>query len=326
MVARTGGRRVRRAAAEGDAQGRRAHLPVAGAVILEHVTTPGGLPLKTSVGYAPFSENVRSIDEVFGRRCLDVRDQGRALAYSAGAGTGRLSGPPGPYAGSVRLAKFLAHVGAASRRGRGPIAQGRVGAEVVTDPARDVDESSAVSVDGQASSPEPREVHALNKPAWVVSTARDTHGRPTVVELVRSRRRLYPVGRLDADTTGLAALADAGLRAGCSPCNAHRHVSWTGVARASPQEGVVMDEHPNVALIREMFAAMERGDVQWLEDHTADDIVWHTGGNSRAAGVRRGKDEVRELMAAAVNPDAMRRRSMPSSATTTTRSSSAPRS
>ena len=67
-----------------------------------------------------------------------------------------------------------------------------------------------------------------------------------------------------------------------------------------------MDEHPNVALIREMFAAMERGDVQWLEDHTADDIVWHTGGNSRAAGVRRGKDEVRELMAAAVNPDAMK--------------------
>ena len=40
----------------------------------------------------------------------------------------------------------------------------------------------------------------LNKPAGVVSTARDTHGRPTVVELVRSHRRLYPVGRLDADS------------------------------------------------------------------------------------------------------------------------------
>ncbi|MGZ8630542.1 MAG: nuclear transport factor 2 family protein [Actinomycetota bacterium] len=67
-----------------------------------------------------------------------------------------------------------------------------------------------------------------------------------------------------------------------------------------------MDEHPNVTLVREMFAAMERGDMQWLEDHTADDIVWHTGGNSRAAGVRRGKDEVRELMAAAATPDAMK--------------------
>jgi 23S rRNA pseudouridine2605 synthase len=53
-------------------------------------------------------------------------------------------------------------------------------------------------------------VHALNKPAGVVSTARDTHGRPTVVELVRSRRRLYPVGRLDADTTGLILLTNDG--------------------------------------------------------------------------------------------------------------------
>jgi 23S rRNA pseudouridine2605 synthase len=44
----------------------------------------------------------------------------------------------------------------------------------------------------------------------VVSTARDTHGRPTVTELVRSRRRLYPVGRLDADTTGLILLTNDG--------------------------------------------------------------------------------------------------------------------
>jgi 23S rRNA pseudouridine2605 synthase len=43
-----------------------------------------------------------------------------------------------------------------------------------------------------------------------VSTARDTHGRPTVVQLVRSQRRLYPVGRLDADTTGLILLTNDG--------------------------------------------------------------------------------------------------------------------
>jgi len=44
----------------------------------------------------------------------------------------------------------------------------------------------------------------------VVSTARDTHGRPTVVQLVRSGGRLYPVGRLDADTTGLILLTNDG--------------------------------------------------------------------------------------------------------------------
>ena len=95
----------------------------------------------------------------------------------------------------MRLAKFLAHAGVASRRAAEAIvAEGRVtvGGEVVTDPARDVDETSGVAVDGRPVAPEPREVHALNKPAGVVSTARDTHGRPTVVELVRSPRRLYP--------------------------------------------------------------------------------------------------------------------------------------
>jgi 23S rRNA pseudouridine2605 synthase len=113
----------------------------------------------------------------------------------------------------MRLAKYLAHAGVASRRAaEGLIADGRVSVagETVTDPARDVDEQSGVEVDGRAVQPEPREVYALNKPAGVVSTARDTHGRPTVVDLVRSPRRLYPVGRLDADSTGLILLTNDG--------------------------------------------------------------------------------------------------------------------
>ena len=85
-----------------------------------------------------------------------------------------------------------------------------VGGEVVTDPARDVDESSGVALDGRPLAPEPREVYALNKPRGVVSTAKDTHGRRTVVEFVPSERRLYPVGRLDADTTGLILLTNDG--------------------------------------------------------------------------------------------------------------------
>jgi 23S rRNA pseudouridine2605 synthase len=85
-----------------------------------------------------------------------------------------------------------------------------VGGEVVRDPARDVDESSGVALDGNPLAPEPREVYALNKPRGVVSTARDTHGRRTVVEFVPSERRLYPVGRLDADTTGLILLTNDG--------------------------------------------------------------------------------------------------------------------
>jgi 23S rRNA pseudouridine2605 synthase len=113
----------------------------------------------------------------------------------------------------MRLGKFLAHSGVASRRAAEDLIRAgrvRVGGEVVTDPARDVDETSAVSVDDEPVAPEAPEVHMLNKPPGVVSTARDTHGRTTVIDLVPSSRRLYPVGRLDADTTGLILLTNDG--------------------------------------------------------------------------------------------------------------------
>ena len=125
---------------------------------------------------------------------------------------GAIPGLPVDY---VRLAKYLAHSGVASRRAAERlIAAGdvTVGGQVVTDPARDVDESSG-SGGRRAVAPEAREVHLLNKPAGVVSTAADTHGRRTVVEYVASRRRLYPVGRLDVDTTGLILLTNDGALA-----------------------------------------------------------------------------------------------------------------
>jgi 23S rRNA pseudouridine2605 synthase len=113
----------------------------------------------------------------------------------------------------VRLAKYLAHSGVASRRrSEELVAAGRVtiAGSVVTDPARDVDADSGIEVDGRPVGPEPREVWALNKPTGVVSTAREPGARRAVTELVPSRRRLYPVGRLDADTTGLILLTNDG--------------------------------------------------------------------------------------------------------------------
>jgi 23S rRNA pseudouridine2605 synthase len=113
----------------------------------------------------------------------------------------------------MRLAKYLAHAGVASRRrSEALIASGvvTVGGEVATDPARDVDEASGVAVEGEPVRPEPREVWMLNKPADVVSTAREPGKRQAVTDLVPSRRRLYPVGRLDADSTGLILLTNDG--------------------------------------------------------------------------------------------------------------------
>lgn len=113
----------------------------------------------------------------------------------------------------MRLAKYLAHSGVASRRAAEKlIAAGRVelDGERVTDPARNVAEGATVRVDGEDVGPEPREVWALNKPANVVSTAKEPGRRRAVTDLVRSERRLYPVGRLDADSTGLILLTNDG--------------------------------------------------------------------------------------------------------------------
>lgn len=113
----------------------------------------------------------------------------------------------------MRLAKYLAHAGVASRRAAEELITAgrvRVGGEIVTDPARDVNEGSGVEVDGASVTPETREVWAVNKPAGVVSTAREPGRRPAITELVDSEQRLYPVGRLDADTTGLILLTNDG--------------------------------------------------------------------------------------------------------------------
>jgi 23S rRNA pseudouridine2605 synthase len=115
----------------------------------------------------------------------------------------------------MRLAKYLAHAGVASRRAaESLIAAGRVrvDGETVTDPARDVGEDSRVELDGRSVGGAQRRVsYAVHKPLGVVSTAKDTHGRPTVVELVPAGGvRLYPVGRLDADSSGLILLTNDG--------------------------------------------------------------------------------------------------------------------
>jgi 23S rRNA pseudouridine2605 synthase len=117
-------------------------------------------------------------------------------------------------ASAMRLAKFLAGAGVASRRAAEPIIRsGRVTVDGVgvLDPATDVSPDQAVAVDGQPVTGAPElVVYVVNKPAGVVSTASDPQRRPTVVSLVPSRLRLYPVGRLDIDTTGLILLTNDG--------------------------------------------------------------------------------------------------------------------
>jgi 23S rRNA pseudouridine2605 synthase len=113
----------------------------------------------------------------------------------------------------MRLAKFVARAGVASRRASEKlVTEGRVtvDGEPVTDPARDVGEGAEVCVDGRIAAAEPTETWAVNKPAGIVSTSRDPGRRRAVTELVDTAARLYPVGRLDTGSTGLILLTNDG--------------------------------------------------------------------------------------------------------------------
>ena len=113
-----------------------------------------------------------------------------------------------------KLQKVLAAAGIASRRVcEGLIAEGRVAVNGLpahlgqrVDPETDV-----IEVDGALVAVKPGLVHyLLNKPAGVITTAADTHGRQVVVDLVPSEPRVFAVGRLDAETEGLLILTNDG--------------------------------------------------------------------------------------------------------------------
>ena len=194
--------------------------------------------------------------------------------------------------GGVRLEKALADAGIASRRdAEFAIRDGRVrvnGRPVrvlpcLVEPARDLIEFDGSVVDAARRTPARRRGHLyllLHKPRGVLSTARDPGGRAHVVGMVQSAvpagERVYPVGRLDADSTGLLLLTNDGELA-------HR--------LAHPRHGVAKEYHVAVQgpLTGETLARLEHG--LWLADPKA-------GGAKRARFeaarvLRRQKDRRR---------------------------------
>ena len=194
----------------------------------------------------------------------------------------------------MRLAKYLAHSGVASRRAaEGLVRAGRVTVddEVVRDPARDVDEASGVAVDGSRVAPtEARVVYAVHKPVGVVSTARDPQGRPTVVELVPSSARLYPVGRLDADTSGLLLLCNDGELA-----NRLTHPRYE-----VPKTYAVVVAHPPV---EEPALQALRDGIELEEGRTAPARVRRLGADALELTIHEGrKRQVRRMCEAVGHP------------------------
>lgn len=165
---------------------------------------------------------------------------------------------------SMRLQKFLARAGVASRRhSEELIAAGRVAVNgvVVTEMGTTVDpDADAVAVDGApVALPDEAATFMLHKPAGYVTTMSDPQGRPTAAGLMASELAaypaLFPVGRLDADTTGLLLFTTDG-ELGHGLLHPRRHVEKTYLALVEGhpndydlrrlREGIVLDDGPTL--------------------------------------------------------------------------------
>ena len=116
----------------------------------------------------------------------------------------------------MRLNKYIAHAGVCSRRKAAELVrQGRVkvNGEVVREPFYEVKKRDRVEYKDKLLKPEERKVYILlNKPRGLITTLKDEKGRKTVMDILQGKvkERIYPVGRLDRDTSGLLLLTNDG--------------------------------------------------------------------------------------------------------------------
>lgn len=112
-----------------------------------------------------------------------------------------------------RLQKVIARAGIASRRKAEELITAgkvKVNGEVVTELGTKVGKKDSVIVNGMEIQAEEKEYYVINKPKGVLSSVTDDRGRDCVVDLIRTNARIYPVGRLDFDTTGVIILTNDG--------------------------------------------------------------------------------------------------------------------
>ncbi len=154
-----------------------------------------------------------------------------------------------------RLAKVIAQSGYCSRRkAEELIKAGKVtadGKKITQLPAL-VKKDADIMIEGQLLSFEEKEYYLLNKPRGVITSVSDEKGRKTVTELIASEKRLYPVGRLDYDTTGLLLITNDGELANlimhpATKIEKHYVVKITGKLTNEDQKklhhGVIIDEY-----------------------------------------------------------------------------------
>ncbi len=112
-----------------------------------------------------------------------------------------------------RLQKIIANSGYTSRRKAEELilnGKVKVNGELITELGTKVKESDIIEVNNEVINKEEKVYYLLNKPREVLSTTKDDKGRKTVIDLIDTDKRIYPVGRLDYDTTGALLLTNDG--------------------------------------------------------------------------------------------------------------------
>ena len=185
--------------------------------------------------------------------------------------------PEGDRLVPMRLQKFLARAGVASRRGSEDLMTAgrvRVNGVVATELGTKVDpRSDVVEVDGvRVSASDGKAYLVLNKPKGVITTMDDPHGRPSVVSYVPTERfpGLFPVGRLDMDTTGvLLFTTDGDLSARLLHPSSHVVKTYHAVVRGRVEEGdldpirngIELDDGPCVPARARTLSEAQAADV-----------------------------------------------------------------
>jgi 23S rRNA pseudouridine2605 synthase len=193
-----------------------------------------------------------------------------------------------------RLQKVLAHAGVGSRRAvEELIAEGRVNVNGRTarlgqrvDASKDL-----VELDGSRVPLDHRLVYYLvNKPTGVVTTARDTHGRPTVLDLVDASVRVWPVGRLDVDTEGAMIVTNDGdLTHGLTHPRFEVPKTYVAEVRGAMGAGAIRSLAGGVRLDDGMAAPADATVLERARGSTLVEITIHEG---RKRQVRRMLDAV----------------------------------
>lgn len=185
----------------------------------------------------------------------------------------------------MRLQKYLAEAGVASRRkSEELILQGRV--EVnglkVTELGTRVGDGDRVEVDGKEIRPAEKQVYImLNKPAGYVTTSRDQFSRKTVLDLIQGvEERIYPVGRLDYETSGLLLLTNDGDLA-FRLTHPGREVKKVYLARITgfPDERVFKSFEKGIRIEDYVTSPAKLKLVERLENHSVVEVTIHEGRN-----------------------------------------------